>query len=140
MDMRAVVWSWRRLCPDRYRDASALASSAARGLEPTFPRSPVRGPGKQIFDAVEGIDRESVEEAQKLISRLSDSVFGHARNEHRASRLDRNVPALKAHDSGAGEHVIDFGRLVPMQPEPVAGLKFGDAASHALRLGQPLGE
>src|SRR5271156_1092120 len=112
MGMRAVVWSWRRLCPDRYRDASALASAAARGLEPAFPRSPVRGGGKQIFHTVERIDRASVEEAQNLISRLADSMLGHARNEHCASRLDRNVLALEAHDSGAGEHVIDFGRLV----------------------------
>ena len=44
--------------------------------------------------------------------------------------------ALEAHDSGAGEYVIDLGRRVPVQPEPVAGPEFGDAASHPGGLGQ----
>ena len=67
-------------------------------------------------------------------------MLGHARNEHRASRVHRNFAALEAHDSGAREHVIDLGRRVPVQPEPVARPEFGHAASHPGGLGQPLRE
>ena len=54
--------------------------------------------------------------------------------------LYRNFPALEAHDSGAREHVVDLGRRVPMQPEPVARPEFGHAASHPGGLGQSLRE
>ena len=49
-------------------------------------------------------------------------------------------PALKAHNSGAREHVVDLGRRVPVQPEPIPRPEFGHPASHPGGLGQSLRE
>jgi hypothetical protein len=41
---------------------------------------------------------------------------------------------------GAGEDMIDFRRRVPVQAQPFAGLKLGDATGHTLRRGRPVGK
>ncbi len=93
---------------------------------------------EQIFHVIERIDRKSIKEPQNPGPRLADSVLRHAGNEHSRARLHRDLLSVETHDPGAGEHVVDFRRRVAMQAEPVAGLKFGDAAGHAGRQRQPL--
>jgi hypothetical protein len=75
---------------------------------------------------------ESIKEAQDLASRLPDSMFRHAWNEHRTPGLNWELAAVEAHQAGAGEHVIDFRRRVPVQAQPFAGLKLRHAAGDAL--------
>src|SRR5271154_2940236 len=118
MDMRCAHRFRASVRSERYPDPSALASATTP--MPPFPASLTRRRGKEIFHAAERIDRKGVEEAQDLISRLADAMFGHAWNEDRASRAPRAFTVIEGHDPSAGEHVIDFGRRVPMQPKPVA--------------------
>ncbi len=58
-------------------------------------RSGGRGRREEIFDTVERIDREAVEEPQKLRSGLPYPMFGHAGNEHGGPCLDPEFPAVQ---------------------------------------------
>ena len=51
---------------------------------------------EQIFDAVERIDRETVEEAQELRSGLLYPVLRHAGNKHGAARTSPRIPCRSA--------------------------------------------
>src|SRR5271157_3687337 len=96
MDMRCAYRLLASVGSERYPDASPLASAAARESAPPFPPSLASRRGEQIFHAVERIDRESVEHAQNLVSRLANSMLGHARNERRAPRAHRDLASLEA--------------------------------------------
>lgn len=51
---------------------------------------------KKVFYAIKRIDRKRIEDPQGLVSRLADSVLGHAGNEYGASGLQRDLAALEA--------------------------------------------
>ena len=67
-------------------------------------------------------------------------MFRHAGNEYCAPGFDRELATVEAQQAGAGDHIIDFRRRMPVQAQPFAGLKLGHAASHALRWGRSFGD
>src|SRR5271166_1503714 len=95
---------------------------------------------EQIFDAIERIDREAVEEAQDLRSGLPDAVLGHGRNEDGAAGFDRRLLAVDRDDPLPRDHAVNLRRSMPVQLEPVAGVKLGDAAGDAVGRRAALGE
>ena len=120
--------------------AGRFAARRARKETRPTPFSQPRGAAEKRYSTPSNeFDWENVEEAQDLASRLADSMFGHARNEHRAPGLYRDLAALEAHQAGAGEDIVDFRRRVPVQAQPLAGLKLGHATGHAVRWGHPFG-
>ena len=109
-------------------------------MESALRASDDRYPREQVLDRVERIDREAVEEPQKLASRLPDAMLRHAGNEDGAPRLHRDFFPVERHDARPGEHVVDFRRRMAVQSEPVAWPQIADAAGDAVGRRAALGE